>query len=702
MNIPQLTALCLRYQGVLLDASEEVVHVAVVDAPSHELLDALHFATTKRIEITCWTRQQMEGHASRTQQTLPVAVQEKHQPKAELLTRTLQSALEQRASDIHIEPADNAYRIRLRIDGVLHPLPDVSPDAGVALTARLKVLGNLDIAEHRLPQDGQFTVELAGNAVSFRIATLPCRGGEKVVLRLLQQVSQALDVNTLGMQPLQLADFAHALQQPQGLVLVTGPTGSGKTVTLYSALQTLNTADINICSVEDPVEIPIAGLNQTQIHPRAGLTFQGVLRALLRQDPDVIMIGEIRDGETAEIAIKAAQTGHLVLSTLHTNSTCETLVRLQQMGVARWMLSSALTLVIAQRLVRKLCPHCRRQQEEPIHQLATLLKAGLTLSEGLALLAEQHPSKQWQALLQSLAHDLEQGIAFSNALLPWSEVFPPLYQAMIRTGELTGKLDECCFELARQQKAQRQLTDKVKSALRYPIIILAMAIMVVVAMLHFVLPEFAAIYKTFNTPLPALTQGIMTLASFSGEWGWLLVLFGFLLAIANKLLMRHPTRLIARQKLLLRIPIMGSLMRGQKLTQIFTILALTQSAGITFLQGVESVRETMRCPYWVQLLTQIQHDISNGQPIWLALKNAGEFSPLCLQLVRTGEASGSLDLMLDNLAHHHRDNTLALADNLAALLEPALLIITGGIIGTLVVAMYLPIFHLGDAMSGMG
>lgn len=141
MNIPQLTALCLRYHGVLLDASEEVVHVAVVDAPSHELLDALHFATTKRIEITCWTRQQMEGHASRTQQTLPVAVQEKHQPKAELLTRTLQSALEQRASDIHIEPADNAYRIRLRIDGVLHPLPDVSPDAGVALTARLKVLG---------------------------------------------------------------------------------------------------------------------------------------------------------------------------------------------------------------------------------------------------------------------------------------------------------------------------------------------------------------------------------------------------------------------------------------------------------------------------------------------------------------------------------------------------------------------------------
>ena len=168
------------------------------------------------------------------------------------------------------------------------------------------------------------------------------------------------------MQDAQLAAFSQALQQPQGLILVTGPTGSGKTVTLYSALQTRNTPDVNLCSVEDPVEIPIAGLNQTQIHPRAGLTFQGVLRALLRQDPDIIMVGEIRDGETAEIALKAAQTGHLVLSTLHTNSTTETLIRLQQMGVARWMIASALTLVIAQRLVRKLCPHCRQRLETPI------------------------------------------------------------------------------------------------------------------------------------------------------------------------------------------------------------------------------------------------------------------------------------------------------------------------------------------------
>ncbi|MDM3519720.1 protein transport protein HofC [Citrobacter sp. Ca225] len=339
---------------------------------------------------------------------------------------------------------------------------------------------------------------------------------------------------------------------------------------------------------------------------------------------------------------------------------------------------------------------------EVIHQLATLLKAGLTLSEGLELLAGQQPSKQWQALLGSLANELEHGTPLSSALAQWPDVFPPLYQAMIRTGELTGKLDECCFELARQQKAQKQLTDKVKKALRYPIIILTMAVMVVVAMLHFVLPEFAAIYRTFNTPLPALTQGIIAFADWSQRWSGLIVLMLVMLIATNSLLSRKPGWQMLRQRGLLRMPVMGQLIRGQKLTQIFTILALTQTAGIPFLPALKSVKETIQCPYWALRLAQVQHDISTGVPVWQALKNAEEFSPLCLQLVRTGEASGSLDIMLRNLARHHDEHTQAMADNLAALLEPALLVITGLIIGTLVVAMYLPIFHLGDAMSGVG
>ena len=363
MNTDQLVALCLRHHALLLSSDSERINIAVVGKPAPELMEALRFATQKRIDIECWSAERIEKHRQLTSQSHLPGVSQTHST-VDVLNHTLQQAINQRASDIHIEPMEHACQIRLRIDGVLCPQPPLAAELANLLSARLKVLGNLDIAERRLPQDGQFTIELANEPVSFRIATLPCSGGEKIVLRLLHQVPQALEPKALGMNAEQLACFNAVLHQPQGLILVTGPTGSGKTVTLYSALQSRNTPDVNICSVEDPIEIPLAGLNQTQINPRAGLTFQNVLRALLRQDPDIIMVGEIRDGETAGIAINAAQTGHLVLSTLHTNSTTETLIRLEQMGVARWMISSALTMVIAQRLVRRLCPHCRRETRD--------------------------------------------------------------------------------------------------------------------------------------------------------------------------------------------------------------------------------------------------------------------------------------------------------------------------------------------------
>lgn len=361
MKTDQLTALCQRHNALLLTSDAGTINIAVEGEPGPELMDALRFATQKRIDIECWTAERMEKQRQHLAQS-PLPEASTVDSVADILHQTLLLALKQRASDIHIEPAEQACQLRLRIDGVLYPQSPLSGSLAAALIARLKVLGNLDIAERRLPQDGQFTVELTRGQVSFRISTLPCNGGEKIVLRLLHQVQQALELDQLGMSAEQQSQFATALNNPQGLLLVTGPTGSGKTVTLYTALQSRNTPQVNICSVEDPVEIPLAGLNQTQINPRAGLTFQSVLRALLRQDPDIIMVGEIRDRETAEIAIKAAQTGHLVLSTLHTNSTAETLIRLQQMEVARWMIASALSLVIAQRLVRRLCPHCRKKE----------------------------------------------------------------------------------------------------------------------------------------------------------------------------------------------------------------------------------------------------------------------------------------------------------------------------------------------------
>lgn len=373
MQPDKLSALCQRHNAVVLKSENDLLTIAVVETPSTELMESLTFAAQKRVDIRCWTPEQMDKHLQLTAQTVVPVVQEESSTTAmEIVEHTLQQALMLRASDIHFEPGETHYVIRLRVDGVLHALSPLPGTLASTLTARLKVLGNLDIAEHRLPQDGQFNQELCGQSISFRIATLPCRHGEKVVLRLLHQVNQPLELEALGMTTQQRELFAAALAQPQGLLLVTGPTGSGKTVTLYSALQARNKPEVNIASVEDPVEIPLAGLTQTQINPRSGLTFQSVLRALLRQDPDIIMIGEIRDGETAEIAIKASQTGHLVLSTLHTNSTSETLVRIQQIGVARWMISSALSLVVAQRLVRKLCPHCRKLAVENIHLPGTL------------------------------------------------------------------------------------------------------------------------------------------------------------------------------------------------------------------------------------------------------------------------------------------------------------------------------------------
>ncbi|WP_152083461.1 protein transport protein HofC [Enterobacter oligotrophicus] len=367
---------------------------------------------------------------------------------------------------------------------------------------------------------------------------------------------------------------------------------------------------------------------------------------------------------------------------------------------------SAFTTLIQKELhplVLTRCPLPHRWQPhhcyDMFRQLATLLQAGLTLSHSLGMLAQQHPLQPWQALLQSLADDLSEGCAFSEALKKWPMVFSPLYVSMVKTGELTGKLEECCRQLAQQQKSQQQLSAKVKKALRYPLIILSLATLVVLAMVTLVLPEFAAIYKTFNTPLPFLTRMVMGIATFIQAHAVALIVTLIVPVIAVYSVRRQPRWQRARHRILLRLPIMGALARGQKLGQIFTVLTLTQQAGIAFLQGLESAEETVESLYWRDTLRDIRENIAKGMPVWSSFRNAAVFTPLCIQLIRTGEVSGALDVMLANLARHHTEQTFQLADNLAALLEPLLLIVTGVIIGTLVVAMYLPIFHLGDAMS---
>jgi type IV pilus assembly protein PilB len=295
-------------------------------------------------------------------------------PIVKFVNKVLMDAINRGASDIHIEPYEKTCRVRYRQDGVLREVASPPLQLAGRICARIKILSRLDIAERRVPQDGRIKMRISKNrAIDFRVSTLPTLWGEKIVMRILDPTSATLGVEKLGFEPFQKDLFLEAINRPYGMVLVTGPTGSGKTVTLYTGLNILNTPDNNISTVEDPVEINVAGINQVNINEKAGLTFAGALRAFLRQDPDIIMVGEIRDLETAEIAIKAAQTGHMVLSTLHTNDAPSTLTRLANMGVPPFNIASAVNLIIAQRLARRLCQHCKKPIDIP---KPALLRAG--------------------------------------------------------------------------------------------------------------------------------------------------------------------------------------------------------------------------------------------------------------------------------------------------------------------------------------
>jgi len=295
-------------------------------------------------------------------------------PVVKFVNKVLMDAINRGASDIHIEPYEKTYRVRYRQDGMLTEIANPPLAMAARIAARLKILSRLDIAERRIPQDGRMKMRISKNrAIDFRVSTLPTLWGEKIVMRILDPTSATLGVEKLGFEDFQKQLFIEAINRPYGMVLVTGPTGSGKTVTLYTGLNMLNTPDNNISTAEDPVEINLAGINQVNINEKAGLNFASALRAFLRQDPDIIMVGEIRDLETAEIAIKAAQTGHMVLSTLHTNDAPSTLTRLANMGVPPFNIASAVNLIMAQRLARRLCPHCKKPIDIPKH---ALLKAG--------------------------------------------------------------------------------------------------------------------------------------------------------------------------------------------------------------------------------------------------------------------------------------------------------------------------------------
>ena len=286
-------------------------------------------------------------------------------PIARIVGMILETAVKTGASDVHLEPGDDGSRLRYRVDGILEEKRKIPREMHDSVVARIKILAKMKIDEKRVPQDGRFSVQVGNSRTDLRVSTLPTIYGEKVVIRLLKEEGVVYTFRDLGMRGLSLRRFEEVLLKPNGMILVTGPTGSGKTVTLASALSKLNTVRVNIVTLEDPVEIRVDGVNQVQINPQAGLTFANGLRSFLRQDPNIIMVGEIRDGETAELAVHAALTGHLVLSTLHTNSASGALPRLLDMGVESFLLSSTLNAVLAQRLVRKICADCKQETDTP-------------------------------------------------------------------------------------------------------------------------------------------------------------------------------------------------------------------------------------------------------------------------------------------------------------------------------------------------
>ena len=293
-------------------------------------------------------------------------------PVVKLINGILGEAVRRGASDIHIEPFEHEMRVRYRIDGALHEVMKPPLKLKAALTSRVKILAQLNIAERRVPQDGRIKLKLANRVIDFRVSTLPVLFGEKIVMRILDKGNLTLDLTTFGFEPKAEKDLMRAILNPYGMVLVTGPTGSGKTTTLYSCLQRINTMDTNIMTAEDPVEYNLPGINQVQVRPDIGLTFASALKAFLRQDPNIIMIGEVRDLETGGIAIKAALTGHLVLSTLHTNDAPSTITRLVDMGIEAFNVASAVNLVVAQRLVRRICKDCKAPATYSAPEIASL------------------------------------------------------------------------------------------------------------------------------------------------------------------------------------------------------------------------------------------------------------------------------------------------------------------------------------------
>jgi len=402
--IPEVIA--RRYTVVAIALSEDVLVVAMKDPTDIVAIDTIKRITDKKVKVVKADEKEILERIDRfytntgdltetiaalgdvkesTEEEIDVnqlKIAAEDAPIVKFVNTIFFQAVEKRATDIHLEPMQDGVSLRFRIDGVLHQMQGPPKTSYPGIVTRLKIMASLDIGERRLPQDGRIRILVGSKELDIRVSTLPTIFGEKIVMRILDRETVLLGMEQLGFEPEDLKIFQEALMKPYGMIIVTGPTGSGKTTTLYAGLSYINSPDINIITIEDPVEYAIPGINQVQVKPKIGLTFPAVLRTLLRQDPDVIMVGEIRDLETAQIAVQASLTGHLVISTLHTNDTVSSITRLSYMGVEPYLLADSLNIILAQRLVRKICPNCKEEDPEAEEFIN---KHGLSLGKNIIL-----------------------------------------------------------------------------------------------------------------------------------------------------------------------------------------------------------------------------------------------------------------------------------------------------------------------------
>lgn len=605
-------------------------------------------------------------------------------PIIKLINAMLAEAIKEGASDIHIETFEKSLVIRFRVDGTLHEMLRPGRKLASLLVSRIKVMARLDIAEKRVPQDGRIALLLGGRAIDVRVSTMPSAWGERVVLRLLDKNQARLTLERLGLSLELTAQLRQLLHKPHGIFLVTGPTGSGKSTTLYAGLQELNNHSRNILTVEDPIEYMIEGIGQTQVNTRVGMTFARGLRAILRQDPDVVMVGEIRDTETAEIAVQASLTGHLVLSTLHT-------IEARMNASAGGMLQ------------RRRHAHRRVAAADLAlftRQLATLVQAAMPLETCLQAVSEQSEKLHVKSLGMALRSRIQEGYTLSDSLREHPRVFDSLFCSMVAAGEKSGHLDVVLNRLADYTEQRQRLKSRLLQAMLYPLVLLVVATGVVTILLTAVVPKIIEQFDHLGHALPASTRMLIAMSDALQASGvyWLAGLLGLL--VLGQRLLKNPAMRLRWDKTLLRLPVTGRVARGLNTARFSRTLSILTASSVPLLEGIQTAAAVSANRYVEQQLLLAADRVREGSSLRAALADLRLFPPMMLYMIASGEQSGELETMLEQAAVNQErefDTQVGLA---LGLFEPALVVMMAGVVLFIVIAILEPMLQLNN-MVGM-